>query len=680
MGDLPSLVERLNAPPFELDESVVTLSEKVQGKAHGAGVHQLLTDVFARVSPDTHPRVDVGSETPEETVARISDFLRHIKYKTEEDELSFREGIASGDSDTVLPILRHLVQKPEQLRRRAFVGFYLSDVPLPEEVANDEDVMQIREAIRVLQQEFVRLHRASEQARGSAKDPVKLRQRIPELENEKGQLKDKLDKTKAKIAGVSGLDAMLKQSADLRREQDTEKQLASSLQQQRQHLHLAETRYQRLATRMRELQSTAANGSSAAFLSQLEEETASCRVTAREKLPKELEAKRARLESVREVLNSSLASEADLQTLLALRERMQGEVTGLVDRRNQLKAQLGERVSLQLRQQMQMANVIAKKREDTAARYDRLSLKRADLSARLEKEFGGGGGGGGGGGVEIDLHGEDVQRKMASVKQKLAAYKSQKRQLEERRAELLELQHGVDVLSGEAEAARARLSRAEAQDGVSGAASTIADLERVSVAKSEIDQVKGEALEEISKVVVQITSTIKARKEELAPRIKELRTLRQMSQSVEDEHKARQQEYQRALLSYRSRRARLDEEVAAYAADIGRDESRWHLLNCNAGITDAAVHRCTQANESKRLQQRYDAAVAAEEERSRALRAQHRDMKDTAEPNKLYASALEDIRELLKWKLELHRSGMNDSSQQVTTRMTSGGADVMTFG
>ena len=201
--DLPSLVEKLNAPPFDLDESVVTLSDKVQGKAHDAGVHQLLTDVFARVSPDTHPRVDVETETPEETVARISDFLRHIKYKTDEDELSFREGIANGDSDTILPILRHLVQKPEQIRKRAFVGFYLSDVPLPDDIANDEDVMQIRETIRMLQQEFVRLHRASEQAKGAAKDPMKLRQRSPELENEKGQLKDKIDKTKAKLAGVS---------------------------------------------------------------------------------------------------------------------------------------------------------------------------------------------------------------------------------------------------------------------------------------------------------------------------------------------------------------------------------------------------------------------------------------------------------------------------------------------
>ena len=113
--------------------------------------------------------------------------------------ISFREGIASGDSHTMLPILRHLVQNPEQLKKRAFVGYYLSDVPLPDDVSNDEDVMQIREAIRALQQDFVRLHRACEQAKGAAKDPMKLRSRIPELENEKSQLKDKLEKTKAKL-------------------------------------------------------------------------------------------------------------------------------------------------------------------------------------------------------------------------------------------------------------------------------------------------------------------------------------------------------------------------------------------------------------------------------------------------------------------------------------------------
>ena len=106
-AELPFLVERLNAPPFGFDETVVTLSEKVQSGATAGGdtgqdggiagaemgvsgtplpVHQLLTDIFACVSPETHARVDVSTETLEETLARIAAFLRQIKYRTDEDE------------------------------------------------------------------------------------------------------------------------------------------------------------------------------------------------------------------------------------------------------------------------------------------------------------------------------------------------------------------------------------------------------------------------------------------------------------------------------------------------------------------------------------------------------------------------------------------------------------------
>ena len=108
-AELPYLVERLNAPPFGFDETVVTLSEKVQSGASAVGdgaqdrgggaggaetgtlgiplpVHQLLIDIFACVSPETHARVEVATETLEETLARIAAFLRQIKYRTDEDE------------------------------------------------------------------------------------------------------------------------------------------------------------------------------------------------------------------------------------------------------------------------------------------------------------------------------------------------------------------------------------------------------------------------------------------------------------------------------------------------------------------------------------------------------------------------------------------------------------------
>ena len=91
--ELPFLVEKLNAPPFNLNESIVTLSEKIaqsssisrsssSGQAGGqdaSTAHQLLSDVFARISPKTHPPVNVKNETIEETVRRITTFLKQVK-------------------------------------------------------------------------------------------------------------------------------------------------------------------------------------------------------------------------------------------------------------------------------------------------------------------------------------------------------------------------------------------------------------------------------------------------------------------------------------------------------------------------------------------------------------------------------------------------------------------------
>jgi intraflagellar transport protein 81 len=53
------------------------------------------------------------------------------------------------------------------------------------------------------------------------------------------------------------------------------------------------------------------------------------------------------------------------------------------------------------------------------------------------------------------------------------------------------------------------------------------DLEKVSEAKGQLDEMKGATLEEISRTVSVINNTIKDRKNKLAPSIKSLRTVRQ---------------------------------------------------------------------------------------------------------------------------------------------------------
>ena len=66
----------------------------------------------------------------------------------------------------------------------------------------------------------------------------------------------------------------------------------------------------------------------------------------------------------------------------------------------------------------------------------------------------------------------------------------------------------------------------EGKEGVSGYRETQEALESVSAIKSELDQMKGRTLEDISQLVQQLTKKISEKKEALAPTIKELRILR----------------------------------------------------------------------------------------------------------------------------------------------------------
>jgi hypothetical protein len=65
---------------------------------------------------------------------------------------------------------------------------------------------------------------------------------------------------------------------------------------------------------------------------------------------------------------------------------------------------------------------------------------------------------------------------------------------------------------------------------VSGYRQTQEELEKVSAVKSELDEKKGKTLEDISDMVQRLTRTIAAKKNSLAPIIKELRPMRQRAQ------------------------------------------------------------------------------------------------------------------------------------------------------
>lgn len=65
---------------------------------------------------------------------------------------------------------------------------------------------------------------------------------------------------------------------------------------------------------------------------------------------------------------------------------------------------------------------------------------------------------------------------------------------------------------------------------------TRAVLETVSEAKSDVDMSKGKTLEEMSKLVIELTQKVSAKKTQLEPLIAELRPLREEYRETKDQY------------------------------------------------------------------------------------------------------------------------------------------------
>ncbi len=92
--------------------------------------------------------------------------------------------------------------------------------------------------------------------------------------------------------------------------------------------------------------------------------------------------------------------------------------------------------------------------------------------------------------------------------------------------------------------------------------------------KAEVDQRKGQTLEEMSGLVTQLTMKISERKARLAPIIKELRPLRQQSADMQAEYEERKHGYDTLLLQLESGMSRLEGEVKRQQEEIMQNETK----------------------------------------------------------------------------------------------------------
>ncbi|KAK9811633.1 hypothetical protein WJX72_007340 [[Myrmecia] bisecta] len=624
MGDLHFIATALSAVPFSLQLSAVSLSERSQQE-----VLQLLSDVAATISP-IHKKVDVHHENVEQTLGRLAGFLQAVKFPG----LFPIEELLAGDKEALYGMLQWLMEEERQqpciLQKRALVGYYLSNPELPTDMLQYEDVLELRGEIKAYQEEFVALHKQTDANRGARRDAGELKAELLQLEDQKERLAEKVARAKAKIKDVPELATWQDACAALRAQQEEEAALKLQLSQQQQQLEGTEAKLQRALAHLREVRLTAMDGSSAKLLEQMHEEVGQLQLAVQQTLPREKERKAKRLQAIAQVLGQGVNTEEDVQQQQATLRMLQADVQTILDARAaSTVVDAGDKVQLQLRQAQQMANVVAKKRDEALAKLARLQEKQAALQQQHEQNLAAQEGASQGA-----LSPAEWQAKEDFIQAKLPQYKGMKAEIGALDAELLQLAQRVEELQRQEQEAladsilQARKSRAGSQEEVA----------------------PGGALADLSNVV-------KARKAQLAPQIQQLRSMRQTCQDLETQHSQKKHAYDAATLGRDSKVSQVEAELAGIKTELADAEARLKWLGDQAPVLETQAQRISNPSSCQEAKAQLQQQVRALEQTLANLNAQRSAVAGEQGPSVSQLDQINGLRKLLDLKIRLYRQG-----------------------
>ncbi|KAK7933336.1 hypothetical protein WMY93_004232 [Mugilogobius chulae] len=574
---LKFIVDQLNREPFKKNLNLITFDslEPMQ-------LLQILNDVLAEIDPKH--AIDIREEMPEQTTKRMFALLGMLKYKppgNHSDVSKFRQGLVTGSKSVVHPILFWLLQKVPELKKRAYLARFLVKLEIPAEFLQDDVINETYHQYEELVEGFKTYHKECEQLRTSGFSTAEIRRDISAMEEEKDQLIKRVERLKKRVESVTNHQRMLEQARQLRVEKEREEALAHQKQEQKNQLFQAEQRLQRSQQQLKDLRQASADASPESLMKRLEEEIKINSYMVFEKLPKELDSMRRTVQYLQKVVSEPAMGQADVQEIESKIKVVDSQINQLIEKRMMRNDPMDDKLTLY----RQQASIIIRKKE---AKAEELQEAREEL-ANAEKELNQRSDHGEDGGVTVKR--EEMQRLVTRLRGKGTQYKKKQKEMAELQTEYGVLQQTEDVLHERHQELQKKLETVEAERGISGFSNTQEELERVSAIKSELDEKKGQTLDDMSEMVKKLNYLIAQKKEALSPLIKELRSLREQNHKVKQEHEDKKAVYERTAAGLESNCSKLEQDVKVLKEETAQDENRYHFLNSQCQITEMQLQR-----------------------------------------------------------------------------------------
>ncbi|XP_078523624.1 intraflagellar transport protein 81 homolog isoform X1 [Lissotriton helveticus] len=642
------IVEKLNKDPFKKNYNLISFDslEPMQ-------LLQVLNDVLAEIDPKH--AVDIREEMPDQTAKRMLTLLGILKYKppgNTGDMSTFRQGLVVGSKPVIHPVLHWLLQRTNELKKRAYLARFLVKLEVPAEFLQDDVVADTSKQYEELMEGFKNLHKECEQLKASGLSTAEIRRDISAMEEEKDQLIKRVERLKKRVESVQNHQRMLEIARQLRLEKEREESVAQQKQEQKNQLFHAEQRLQRAQHQLRDMRHAAADAKPESLMKRLEEEIKFNSYMVTEKLPKELESKKQALHFLQKVVTEPAMGQSELNELEVKIHEINANINQLIEKRMMRSDPMDDKLSL-FRQQ---ASIIARKKEAKAEELQEAKEELANVEKEIvhkaneARDFDG---------SEV-LKGDEFKRYVSKLRGKSTVFKKKRQELAELKAEHGVLQRTEEILKQRHEAVQQQLQAIEQKRGISGYSDTQEELERVSALKSEMDEVKGRTLDDMSDMVKKLNAMIAEKKSALAPVIKELRPLRQKCQELTQEYDEKKAQYDSCAAGLESNRSKLEQEVRGLREENGQAESQYNFNNLMKKYVEIQIQRASDEMRTyvssdpqerrKAIREQYTRNILEQENLGKKLREKQKTVRESHGPNMKQAKMWRDFEQLMACK------------------------------
>eukprot|EP00501_MAST-03F_sp_TOSAG23-6_P000185 GSMAST32.ASY1.ANO1.188.1 assembled CDS len=614
MSELQFIVDALNKPPFNAGLSLVTFDEKSPFE-----LLETLQMVLVYLDNTTHD-VDIRDEPRDSTCSRIMQFLHLLKYKFPPGRIEeFKQCVMKSNRNVIYPMLSWMLQRLAPLKKRAYLARFLINVEVPSEFFQDEEI--------------------------KAKE-------ISQLEEERQQLKDKISRNQRKMQSKEGFQELLDVTSALRREQEEETKLHERMQEQEHLLSKAEAEYMYVLIFFKFVFFFVRNFVPNDFFNgNFKNFVAESRALVKETLPRQMAQQTEKLRRLQNVMSEQPRSEEDVRHLEAECMSTEQDISELRRQISNQQAKLGDDKLGIFRQQ---AALVERKLKTKEKECEDAEVEAAELQTKLQDKEA----------ILSELTGpkfmkrEEFKKYATELRSKTNKYKKLKKEIAVIAAETVTLDRTEQLLRSRDENVQELLAKIEKEKGL----------------KSATDQVKGKTLEEISKIVSDINSSLKKRKVQLQPQIKKLRAVRKGFRELEQVYLQKKATYDNTAVGLESSRLKLEKQCAILQEETVQEESRYHHLQCLIAVASFRMERVKQEEkfakgngkllrDFKNYTELYNHKLSSQASMSKELHKRQKEIKENALGNMKQKGMFEDLRKLLEAKKQIALDQKNESKK-----------------